>query len=386
MNSPPPTSEGTGTSGPSGRVSNWNEATFQVLLLDQSQNEMTNSESGMPVLPPPLILSQILDIYFEKCCHIVGILHPEKFQRDLNSRIRIRAEFHQQPSNKSAYGYQKVDSVSRPLLLSMLAVAAQYHPLFSSREGQEFVRNAFYERARRAILQSPEIMNLTVLKTAIHISFYCTNNTLWREAYFWHGYNVNCSRYLNLPTMDLYPKNLTGDAEIIEAEEMRRCFWILRQSDILSATSSKKIHHFQEEKEFASVKLPLGQSDFTMLNPSEYPFSNLTIDKYLLSPPQSHQILDPFSSLVVIQAIFARITNYRIESEQAPSNNGVDVFNKIIADLDTFYSKLPDGAKNMDLGIFPTFWNEEMDRWAILLIIYHATHVCLHAPEYNSNF
>ena len=119
----------------------------------------------LDALPPQHILFQLLDLYFEKVACMKSILHPQKFKSDITSYANYTP-----PDMSRMPEFMRCmvgPPISPALILSILACAAAYHPIYESEPA--LIRSTFYERARRLALSQAESMNLASLKTGIMI-------------------------------------------------------------------------------------------------------------------------------------------------------------------------------------------------------------------------
>lgn len=233
-------------------------------------------------------------------------------------------------------------------------------------------------------------MNLTLLKTAMHLGLYAVNHQLWNHAFFWHGTCVTISRFLKLGDYDKIKMKRSSfedpvDGNIIH-EESRRCFWYVRESDISGSAASKRHHFFECQDEWNELLLPVSQNVFYYGNPATFqPTINI---KQFLDPQLNidwNIHLGPNAFLMVLESIYARITSFRRRSESMSikvfdTSQGqlVQDYQLIRNDLVLFYHRLPDAVKQFDNGMFPIQWDTECSEWIILKIIYHSTFASLH--------
>jgi hypothetical protein len=277
--------------------------------------------------------------------------------------------------------------VSPALVYSMLALAAAHHPLYQG--DTEKIRKSFYEPARQLFLMEAENMNLTQLKTGIHLSLYAVMNQLWNHAFCWHGMNVMMCRFLRLADYDKKPQRPSGDPmnQNIIDEESRRCFWYVRESDVSGSAASKRHHFFETDDEFLDLLLPIPETMFYFASPTNF-LPTVSLRQFLdpQMPSDWSSSLSCNAYLMVIESIYARITSFRRKSESlnmkifdvGSGGQLVQEYQLIRNDLALFYHRLPDFVKMFDRGMYPASWTPECSEWTILAIIYHSTFASLH--------
>ena len=330
------------------------------------------------------IMTNLLELYFEKVSPILNILHPGKFAFDFNSLVNQQNQ-EAAPSKANSYALLSTSSAVTPaLVFSMLALAAPHHRLFQGKG--DLIKATFYERSKRIILQTPEQMTLAVLKTIIHLSYFAVQHQLWTSAYFFHGYSVSVSRFLKITFLDMKPLSDNSPIGRIVAEESRRCFWYVICSDAAAAANSKRSHYFHNP-EFENVYLPIADSIFYNDDPNNF-IPTLAISQFY-NPMVTALFLDPKAFTVALMTVFSHVTDFRRDIEALKisvtdtNSPHYPTYTRISLELEMFYQKLPTPVRGMDEGYYPSDWNQEMEQWMVLLVIYHTTYICLHGPEYN---
>lgn len=357
-----------------------------AVLFNQNVFGILHQDLKIANLPQQSILDELLQLYFSRVAFIKSIIHPEKFRLDFNNYYEYRVPDVPMPPHVKC---MLANPISPALLLSMLALAAPHHPLYQDKEK---TRQTFYEPAKKLFLMDAENMNLTQLKTGIHLSLYAVMNQLWNHAFYFHGVNVTMCRFLKLAEFDKTPKRISGNPvdQNITSEESRRCFWYVRESDVSGSAASKRHHFFESEDEFKDLLLPIPESMFYFSHPSNY-LPTVSLKQFLdpQMPTEWSQSLSCNAYLMVLESIYARITSFRRKAESLNmkiidvGSGGVLMqdYQQLRTDLALFYYRLPEFVKLFDRGAFPPTWTPDCSEWTILTIIYHSTYASLHGIE-----
>ncbi|KAJ3144879.1 hypothetical protein HDU89_007682 [Geranomyces variabilis] len=389
------------------------QLSLPIELLAPGQNV---SFEGLPPLPDSFILAEILGLYFEKIPCILSVIHEATFYK-LASQPPVAPPPSPYPGTRTSAG------LNAGLLFSMLACAARFHPRFRDTRGE--VEQIFYQRARRLTLDRLDAPDMNVLKTMLHLTLFCVENSLWIASYMWLGSGVSLARFLGLyrelamvGNVDPRMEDVVGGlgSQHIAAEECRRIWWWLRNYDASGASASKRPQMIHDAEYESHLLLPCPESLFSatrygMTPPTTSIPRTQTLKEFYAPTTPAEQVqtwIGPNGYIAALTALFNRVTTYRAECNSVnilpfatiPSGaNADELVRKFAAherDLDIWYQKLPPWVKVLDSGIrdpqdplvggglcWDDQWVPETYDWSIALTIWHCSAATLHGPDYN---
>ncbi|KAJ3023844.1 hypothetical protein HKX48_000532 [Thoreauomyces humboldtii] len=369
----------------------------------------------LPPLPSTTILSEILCLYFERLPCTIPIIHEAAFYRSASQPASL-------PPVYPFPGPTSPRGLSPALLYSMLACAARYHPIYE--EQKDLVEKTFYERAKRLTLAVLDKPDMNTLKSLLHLTLFGVENTLWMASYMWLGNSVTLARFLGLYKemaaiggSDVPSHELIGGLapQQIMAEESRRIWWWTRNYDASGSAASKRPQMISDGEYANQLLLPCPDSLFHatrygLCPPSPVVPRTQTLQEFYsgcFAAEQVHSVIGPNGYIAALTALFNRVTRYRQQCNvvnilpfapgpQDDVNELVREFGTYQGELDLWYQKLPEWVQTLDSGVkdpkdplvgqglcWEKQWIKETYEWGIALVIWHASAVTLHGPDYN---
>ncbi|KNC98179.1 uncharacterized protein SPPG_06583 [Spizellomyces punctatus DAOM BR117] len=377
----------------------------------------------LPPLPDAYVLNEILCIYFEKLPPTIAIIHEDAFYKSASlppnqDTTPMRPPYHHNPPRLG---------LSPVLLYSMMACAARYHPQYEG--NSDIVRQVFYERGKRLMLENLGKPDLNLLKALLHLTLFGVEHSLWMEAYMWLGNSVAMGRFLGLykeiPVIPMGPggnggigaeEDLIGGLSLqqITAEESRRCWWWMRNYDASGSAASKRPQMISDAEYASTLLLPCPDSLFYATRYGLKPDTPViprtqTLDEFyseLFSADLTHSSIGPNGYIAALTALFNRVTRFRQQCNNdniLPFCPGPGTHTQLLrelerhqAELDMWYGKLPQWVQVLNSGVrdpndpivgggmcWEEQWVRETYEWGIALVIWHATVATLHGPDYN---